>query len=60
MFWDFIHPEYTGKLPNISIIFEEDSIYICQYGSSYVWIDPEELKNYIDKEQIEYELNYQE
>lgn len=60
MFWDFRHPENTGKMPNISIIFEEDGIYICQYGSSYVWKDLDELKNYIKDEQITYEfIDYQ-
>ena len=29
LFWDFRHAENTGKMPNISIIFEGDSIYIC-------------------------------
>jgi hypothetical protein len=56
LFWDFRYAENTGKLPNISIIFEEDGIYICQWGSSYVWTDLDELKNYIKKEQIAYEI----
>ncbi|WP_160137601.1 hypothetical protein [Chryseobacterium sp. c4a] len=61
LFWDFRHVENTGKMPNISIIFEEDGIYICQYGSSYMWKDLDELKNYIEKEQIACEIiDYQE
>lgn len=56
LFRDFRHAENTGKIPNISIIFEEDGIYICQYSSSYVWTDLEELKNYIETESIEYKL----
>ncbi|UHO39795.1 hypothetical protein H5J24_07000 [Chryseobacterium capnotolerans] len=56
LFWDFRHAENTGKLPNMSIIFEEDGIYICQWSSSYVWTDLDELKNYIKKEQIAYEI----
>ncbi|MDN3692657.1 hypothetical protein QWZ06_10395 [Chryseobacterium tructae] len=56
LFWDFRHAENTGEMPNISIIFEEDGIYICQYGSSYVWTDLDELKNYIEKEQIAYKI----
>lgn len=61
LFWDFRHAENTGKIPNISIIFEEDGIYICQWSSSYLWKDLEELKNYLVKEHIEYDLiDYQE
>ncbi|MCS4300771.1 hypothetical protein [Chryseobacterium sp. BIGb0232] len=56
LFWDFRYMENTGKIPNISIIFEEDGIYICQYGSSYVWKNLDELKNYIEKEQIKYQI----
>lgn len=56
LFWDFRHVENMGKIPNMSIIFEEDGIYICQWGSSYVWTDLDELKNYIEKEQINYEI----
>ncbi|WP_250253445.1 hypothetical protein [Chryseobacterium sp. Marseille-Q3244] len=56
VFRDFRHAENTGEMPNISIIFEEDGIYICQYGSSYVWKDLDELKNYIEKEQIAYKI----
>lgn len=48
-------------MPNISIIFEEDGIYICQYGSSYVWTDLDALKSYLENELIEYEIiDYQE
>lgn len=56
LFWDFRHVENTGKIPNISIIFEEDGIYICQWNSSYVWADLAELKNYIENKQITYEI----
>lgn len=61
LFWDFRHAENLGKIPNISIMFEEDGIYICQWSSSYVWKDLDELKNYIENKQIEYGLiDYQE
>lgn len=60
LFWDFRHSENNGKIPNISIIFENDGIYICQYSSSYLWTDLDELKNYIEKEHIQYEtIDYQ-
>lgn len=56
LFRDFRHAENTGQLPNISIIFENDGIYICQYTSSYVWTDLDALKIYVEKEQIAYEI----
>jgi hypothetical protein len=41
--------------------FEKDGIYVCQYNSTYIWTDLNELKNYIQNEKIEYEiLDYQE
>ena len=55
-FWDFKRPENNGKMPNINIVFEEDGIYICQYGSSYLWTDIEYLKDYIENEKIEYKI----
>lgn len=61
LFRDFRHAENTGKIPDISIIFEKDGIYICQWSSSYIWTGLEELKNYLEKEQVEYEfIDYQE
>lgn len=60
LFRDFRHAENKGKIPNISIIFENDGIYICQYSSSYLWTDLDELKNYMEKEHIQYEtIDYQ-
>ncbi len=59
IFWDFRHPANTGKMPNISIVFEKDGIYICQHISTEVWTDLDIL-NYIQNQQIEYEiLDYQ-
>lgn len=56
IFLDFRRPENIGKIPNISIIFENDGIYICQWGSSYLWTDLDQLKNYIEDENIEYRI----
>lgn len=55
-FLDFRRPENSGKIPNISIIFENDGIYICQYGSSYLWTDLDQLKDCIENENIEYKI----
>ena len=60
-FWEFRKAENNGKLPNINIVFENDGIYICQYGSSYLWTDLDKLKDYIERNKIEYEIiDYQE
>lgn len=56
IFLDFRRPGNSGKIPNISIIFENDGIYICQYGSSYLWTDLDQLKYYIEEENIEYKI----
>jgi hypothetical protein len=55
-FWDFRYPENSGKMPNISIIFENEGIYICQWCSSYLWKDLDNLKKYIENENIEYKI----
>lgn len=61
LFWDFRYVENMGEIPNISIIFENDGIYICQYSSSYLWTNLDELKIYMADNQIEYEvIDYQE
>jgi hypothetical protein len=60
-FWDFRQLENIGKIPNISLVFEKDEIYVCQYSSTDIWTDLDKLKNYIQNENIKYEiLDYQE
>lgn len=60
-FWDFRQPENLGKIPNISLVFENNGIYVCQYSSTDIWTDLDKLKNYIQNEKIEYQiLDYQE
>ncbi|GFD83789.1 hypothetical protein KUL118_66510 [Tenacibaculum sp. KUL118] len=61
VFWEFREAENNGKLPNVTIVFENDGIYICQYGSSYLWTNLDKLKDYIKSNKIEYQpINYQE
>ncbi|WP_157541453.1 hypothetical protein [Hymenobacter aerophilus] len=55
-FTEFRTAENTGVMPNLSIITEDDGIYICQHGSSYMWQDIEELKLYLQEEQIQYTI----
>jgi hypothetical protein len=55
-FWDFRHSANQGKLPNLSIILEQDGIYICQNSASYLWTNLDELKNYIETKIIEYKI----
>ncbi|MFD2562917.1 hypothetical protein [Aquimarina rubra] len=40
----------------MSIIFENDGIYICQYNASYVWTELEELKHYLDDKSVTYTI----
>lgn len=56
IFWDFRQAGNNGTMPNISIIFENDGLYICQYSSSYMWKDLNPLKTYIENENIVYEI----
>lgn len=56
VFWDFRKAENKGEIPNISVIFEEDGIYICQYYTSYLWSGLDDLKKYIECIKIECEI----
>lgn len=57
----FRHPENKGQTPNLIILFETDGIYICQFGTSYLWTWLEALKHYLDSNEISYLItDYQE
>jgi hypothetical protein len=59
--WQFRHPENKDQMPNLIIIFEIDEIYICQFGTSYLWTWLEALKSYLDSNEITYIItDYQE
>ncbi len=59
-FYDFRQANNNGKMPNMSISFENDGIYICRYDVDYLWEHLEELKEYLDYEKITYiVLDYQ-
>lgn len=60
-FWNFRKPINNGKLPNLTIAFEEDGIYVCQYESSNLWSNLDKLKEYFENHKITYEIvDYQE
>lgn len=60
-YWDFRQLDNKGKMPNSSICFESDGIYICRYDGSDLWRNLKELKEYINRENIRYTLlDYQE
>ncbi|GAB1858353.1 hypothetical protein MHTCC0001_31900 [Flavobacteriaceae bacterium MHTCC 0001] len=56
LFWNFRKNKNKGEMPNVSILFEKDGIYILQYSSSYLWTELEELKHYLEKENITYHI----
>lgn len=61
LFWDFRKPDNTGKMPNISVAFESDGIYICRHEGGFVWKNLENVKTYMESENVSYEiLDYQE
>ena len=61
VFYNFRLTNNKGKIPNMSISFENDGIYICRYDGSFLWKNFEELKEYMEHENINYTvLDYQE
>ncbi|WP_103070101.1 hypothetical protein [Aquimarina sediminis] len=61
MFWDFRLSNNKGKIPNISISFENAGVYICRYDTSNLWENLQDLKEFIAYENIKYTvLDYQE
>lgn len=60
-FWDFRSLDNKGKMPDISICFDNNGIYICRYGGGYLWKNLQELKEYIEHKNIKYTVfDYQE
>ena len=55
-FWEFRRPENQGQLPDLTIAFEIDGLYVCQYGSTYLWTDLDKLKDYLATEDIEHKI----
>lgn len=53
---DFKKSENYSEIPNITIMFEEDGIYICQYNSVNLWTDINLLKDYMEGNKINYEI----
>ncbi len=61
VFWDFRQLDNKGKMPNISVCFEKDGIYVCRYDGGYLWKNLIPLKNYIESKKNKYTiLDYQE
>ncbi len=56
VFWDFRHPENHYKMPTTSLHFERDGIYICQYGTSFLWTGLDGLKDYLENQKVEFEV----
>lgn len=56
-FIDLRCADNRGKMPNLFISFEENGLYLCQNGSSYLWTDLESLKSYLEALKIEYEIH---
>ncbi len=52
----FKKAENNSEMPNINIMFEEDGIYICQYNSANLWADISLLKNYLEGNNINFEI----
>ncbi|AZA98287.1 hypothetical protein EG359_01120 [Chryseobacterium joostei] len=53
---EFRHPENNGKMPNLYVGFEPDGLYVCQNGSSYLWTYLDDLKEYFEKEIVDFEI----
>ncbi|MBJ7428115.1 MAG: hypothetical protein JHD28_04040 [Bacteroidia bacterium] len=53
---DFKKVENNSEMPDITIIFEEEGIYICQYNSAYLWTDISLLKDYMKGNKINFEV----
>jgi hypothetical protein len=58
---EFRHLENKDQMPNLTVIFKPDGIYLCEYSCSYLWQGLQDLKNYLEKENIKYTIfDYQE
>lgn len=56
IWWEFRQPANSGKMPNCSVVFQDDGIYICQYLSPYLWESLDNLKDYMENNIVEFTL----
>ena len=57
LFWDLKNYESKSDMPDTTITIEQNGIYICQYLSSYLWTNVDNLKNYFEKEVKEFKVD---
>jgi hypothetical protein len=55
-YFNFKKAVNNSEMSNITIMFEEDGIYICQYNSANLWTDIGLLKYYMEGNKINYEI----
>jgi hypothetical protein len=55
-YFNFKNAVNNSEMSNITIMFEEDGIYICQYNSANLWTDIGLLKYYMEGNKINYEI----
>jgi hypothetical protein len=46
--FEFRNSDNKGRVPNFTLIFEENGIYICKHDCSSLWENLVELKSYLD------------
>ena len=55
-FMEFKKPDNLGKMPNVSLSFERDGIYVCQHGTDNLWESLDALKAFLKKEELTYKI----
>jgi hypothetical protein len=52
-YWDFRHFSNCEGIPDFTITFEDEGIYICKYAHSDLWTDLADLQRYLAANKIE-------
>ena len=48
-----LNPKY---MPNLTLLFETDGIYVCNYSITPIWDDLQIIKNYLKKNHFTYRI----
>lgn len=52
-YWDFRHRENKHGMPDFTIAFEDNGLYICKHTNPNLWHDLTELKDYFASNNID-------
>lgn len=58
-FIEFRHPENDNPnwMPNLTLLFETDGLYVCNYSITPIWEDLHTIKNYLEQHHLTFHIH---